>query len=147
MVSLTRLWWSLLFYLPGRSREHIPEEAGKGSNECIDAYPTVSQCDAENQQVAGCSEFFDFSEWNNRQAIQTETKQGWKPEQFDVTQLEMENVYEDSKYIQRACNLLASYGRSVTGDSWSYCFNPHWRCVCSCREEMLQFYLQFYALL
>lgn len=54
----------------------VSEEAGKGSDECIDADAAVGQGNAENQQIAGSSELFDFSERNNCQAIETETKQG-----------------------------------------------------------------------
>lgn len=54
----------------------IPEEAGEGSDEGVDANPAVGQGDAENQQIAGRPQLFDFAERNNCQAIQTETKQG-----------------------------------------------------------------------
>lgn len=71
----------------------IPEEAGEGSNEGVDANPAVGQGNAEDQQIAGRPELFDFSERDNGQAIQTETKQGWKTGLFGVIQLEMENIY------------------------------------------------------
>lgn len=45
-----------------KNKKCIPQEAGKGSDECIDANPAVSQGNAENQQIAGCSELFDFPE-------------------------------------------------------------------------------------
>lgn len=93
----------------------IPEEAGKGSNECVDADPTVGQGNAENQQIAGRSELFDFSERNNCQAIETETEQGWKTELFGVIQLEMENIYNDAAvfFDERTIITVESYAQGI----------------------------------
>lgn len=99
----------------GRTVSAIPEEAGKGSDEGVDADAAVGQGDAENQQIAGRSELFDFSERNYCQAIQTETKQGWKTELFGVIQLEMENVYNDTAvfFDEGTIIIVESYAQGI----------------------------------
>lgn len=62
-----------------------------------------------------CSEFFDFSEWDNCQAIQTEAKQGWNTELFGVIQLELGNIYNDTAvfFNKRTVITMESYAQGM----------------------------------
>lgn len=58
---------------PGTGAGLVPEEAGSGCNESIQAEPAVRHCQAQHQQVAGSPQFRGLAEREDGQAIEAET--------------------------------------------------------------------------